>query len=87
MGSPAGLSSVSAKAATARTETPVCRREPVPGAPLAPLVALICVVGCVIFFFSLRTSTQMWFLIWNVAGLVIYFAWASRNSRLARSGA
>ena len=56
-------------------------------APLAPLVALICVVGCVIFFFSLRTSTQMWFLIWNVAGLVIYFAWASRNSRLARSGA
>ena len=56
-------------------------------APLAPLVALICVVGCVIFFYSLRTSTQKWFLIWNVAGLVIYFAWASRNSRLARSGA
>jgi APA family basic amino acid/polyamine antiporter len=26
----------------------------------------------------------MWFVIWNAIGLVIYFVWSSRNSRLAR---
>ena len=41
-------------------------------------------VGCLVFFFSLRTQTQLWFLIWNAAGLVIYLVWSSRNSRLAK---
>lgn len=54
-------------------------------APLAPVVATLCVVGCVIFFFSLRQSTQISFLIWNLVGLVAYFAWGAWNSRLAKA--
>src|SRR5690606_21747982 len=53
-------------------------------APLWWLVGGITILGCVVFFFSLKTSTQLWFLAWNAVGLVIYFAWSSRNSRLAR---
>jgi basic amino acid/polyamine antiporter, APA family len=53
-------------------------------APLFWLVGAICMVGCVIFFFSLRTQTQLWFLIWNAVGLVIYLVWSARNSRLAK---
>ena len=53
-------------------------------APLWWLVGAITIVGCVIFFFSLRPSTQLYFLYWNLAGLVIYFAWSAWNSRLAK---
>jgi Amino acid transporters len=53
-------------------------------APLFWLVGIITMVGCVIFFFSLRTSTQVAFVIWNVIGLAIYLAWSARNSRLAK---
>lgn len=53
-------------------------------APLWPVVGLITVAGCVIFFFSLRGTTQLWFLIWNAAGLIAYFAYGARRSLLAR---
>jgi len=53
-------------------------------APLWWLVGAITMVGCVVFFLSLRTSTQLWFLAWNVVGLVVYLVWSSRNSRLAK---
>jgi APA family basic amino acid/polyamine antiporter len=53
-------------------------------APLWWLVGGITIIGCVLFFFSLKASTQMWFLIWNVLGLVVYFAWSARNARLAK---
>ena len=53
-------------------------------APLWWLVGAITIVGCIVFFFSLRPSTQLWFLVWNAIGLVIYFVWSSRNSRLAK---
>ena len=42
------------------------------------------IIGCIVFFFSLRGSTQQWFLIWNGVGLVVYFAWSAWNSRLAK---
>jgi len=54
-------------------------------APLWWLVGAITIVGCVVFFFSLRPSTQMWFLVWNAVGLVIYFLWSARNARLAKN--
>ena len=54
-------------------------------APLWWLVGAITIVGCVVFFFSLRPSTQMWFLVWNVVGLAIYFLWSARNARLAKN--
>jgi basic amino acid/polyamine antiporter, APA family len=47
-------------------------------------VGLITMVGCLVFFFSLRTQTQVWFLIWNVGGLAVYLAWSAWNSRLAK---
>lgn len=53
-------------------------------APLWWLVGAICMIGCVTFFFSLRTTTQQYFLMWNGIGLVVYFAWSAWNSRLAK---
>ena len=45
-------------------------------APLAWLVAPLAIIGCVYLFTSLQTRTQLWFLIWNAFGLVIYFGYA-----------
>lgn len=53
-------------------------------APLWWLVGTVTVVGCLLFFFSLRPFTQTAFFIWNAIGLVVYFAWSAWNSRLAR---
>lgn len=53
-------------------------------APLWWLVGAITMVGCVVFFLSLQTRTQLWFLVWNVVGLGVYLIWSSRNSRLAK---
>jgi basic amino acid/polyamine antiporter, APA family len=53
-------------------------------APLWWLVGTITVLGCLLFFFSLKPFTQTAFFIWNGVGLLIYFVWSSRNSRLAK---
>ncbi|RZJ41770.1 MAG: amino acid permease, partial [Brevundimonas sp.] len=53
-------------------------------APLWWLVGGIAIVGCITFFFSLKGTTQLYFLAWNVLGLIIYLVWSSRNSRLAK---
>ena len=53
-------------------------------APAFWLVGVVTMVGCVIFFFSLRTSTQVAFLIWNGIGLLVYLGWSAWNSRLAK---
>lgn len=53
-------------------------------APLWWLVGAICMIGCVVFFLSLQTRTQFWFVVWNAIGLVVYFAWSAWNSRLAK---
>jgi APA family basic amino acid/polyamine antiporter len=54
-------------------------------APAWPLVAAITVIGCVVFFLSLKPITQVGFLAWNALGLLIYFVWSSKNARLAKS--
>jgi APA family basic amino acid/polyamine antiporter len=38
----------------------------------------------VVFFLSLQARTQVWFLIWNAVGLLVYFGWSARNARLAK---
>lgn len=53
-------------------------------APLWPFVGGFTIIGCIFFMTSLKASTQLWFILWNVLGLVIYFVWSSRNSRLAK---
>ena len=45
----------------------------------------IAIVGCIVFFFSLKASTQLYFLLWNLFGLAIYLLWSSRNARLAKT--
>jgi APA family basic amino acid/polyamine antiporter len=47
--------------------------------PLAPVVGLVCIVGCIGLFITLPAETQVRFLIWNVVGLLIYVAF--RRSR------
>jgi len=41
--------------------------------PAAWLVGAGAVLGCLYLFFSLPSATQLWFLGWNVVGLVVYF--------------
>jgi APA family basic amino acid/polyamine antiporter len=52
--------------------------------PAAPLVGAGAVLGCFYLFVSLPTQTLLWCLGWNVAGLLIYVAYARRRSTLGR---
>jgi len=41
-------------------------------------------LGCVYLFLNgLPLFTQYWFVLWNGAGLALYFAYSIRRSRLA----
>ena len=51
--------------------------------PLWPVVGVLTILGCVVFFFSLQPRTQVWFVIWNAVGLVVYLLYGVRKSRLA----
>jgi APA family basic amino acid/polyamine antiporter len=46
--------------------------------PLAPVVGAVAILGCLYLFWSLPSTTQLYFLIWNVNGLAIYFASRAR---------
>jgi APA family basic amino acid/polyamine antiporter len=55
-------------------------------APLPWIVGPACVLGCLyLFVVGLPAFTQTAFLIWNGIGLVVYFAYSMRASRLAKS--
>jgi APA family basic amino acid/polyamine antiporter len=57
------------------------KRRAAPGAfrtPAAWVVGPLAILGCLYLFWSLPTRTQVWFLIWNAAGLVIYLLSAKR---------
>ena len=49
-------------------------------APLPWVVGLGAVFGCAYLFFNLPAQTQLWFLIWNIAGLAVYFLYARRHA-------
>jgi APA family basic amino acid/polyamine antiporter len=54
-------------------------------APLPWIVGPICVIGCIYLFLNgLPTFTQWWFLLWNAAGLLVYFAYGKGASKLAK---
>ena len=55
--------------------------------PLAWVVGPLAIFGCLYLFWSLPSRTQLWFLVWNVFGIVVYFAYAQRNSVLAKRAA
>jgi len=50
--------------------------------PLWFIVAPAAIIGCLFLFWTLPTKTQLYFVIAHVIGLVLYFAWGFRKSRL-----
>jgi APA family basic amino acid/polyamine antiporter len=52
--------------------------------PLVPLVPILSIVCCVYLMLQLPTLTWIRFGLWLGLGLVIYFFYGMRNSRLAR---
>jgi APA family basic amino acid/polyamine antiporter len=52
-------------------------------APLGILTGICAIAGCLYLFITLPTKTQIYFLIAQAIGLVAYFAWGVRKSRLA----
>jgi len=48
--------------------------------PAAWAVGIGAILGCLYLFFSLPERTQLWFLIWNGAGLLVYFGYGMRRS-------
>ena len=52
--------------------------------PLAFVVGPLAALGCIYLFISLPHTTQLYFLIWNVVGLVLYFLYSRRNALIAK---
>ena len=52
--------------------------------PLPWVVGVIGILGCLYLLWSLPVKTQTYFLIWNIAGLVLYMAYSSRQAERAR---
>jgi APA family basic amino acid/polyamine antiporter len=50
--------------------------------PQPYLVGTAAILGCLYLFFSLPDATMVRFLLWNVAGLAVYFAYSRRRSAL-----
>ena len=50
--------------------------------PLVWLVAPVAILGCLYLFYNLPRTTQLYFLVAQAVGLVIYFAYGARRSRL-----
>ena len=55
--------------------------------PLPWVTGLVGILGCAYLFYSLPRHTQMWFVLWNAVGIVLYFLFASRSAERARSTA
>ena len=52
--------------------------------PLVPLVPILGIVACGAMMVSLDGETWLRLVIWLAIGLVIYFAWSRRHSRIGR---
>ena len=53
--------------------------------PAAWVIGPLAIGGCLYLFFSLPTTTQLWFLVWNAIGVVAYVAYGRRHSVLAQA--
>ena len=51
--------------------------------PLAPVVGVVCIAGCVALFITLPAATQIRFFIWNGAGLALYLVLRARRRAAA----
>jgi APA family basic amino acid/polyamine antiporter len=52
--------------------------------PLAWIVGPVAIGGCLYLFWSLPSRTQVYFLVWNVIGVIAYLAYGRRHSLLGR---
>ena len=52
--------------------------------PLAWVVGPVAILGCTYLFLSLPQKTQLWFLAWNVLGVLVYLVYSRSNSVLGR---
>lgn len=53
--------------------------------PMPWLVGGIAVFGCAYLFMSLPSQTQFWFVVWNIFGVLVYFAYARRNAKAGKT--
>jgi APA family basic amino acid/polyamine antiporter len=44
------------------------------------VVGIGAILGCLYLFVSLPSKTQLYFLIWNAAGIVLYLLYGARKS-------
>jgi APA family basic amino acid/polyamine antiporter len=51
------------------------------------LIAPAAILGCLYLFSSLTAKTILFFFVWNVVGVLVYFAYARRNSKLGQARA
>ncbi|MDG2518714.1 amino acid permease [Lysobacter soli] len=52
--------------------------------PMAWVVGPLAIFGCLYLFWSLPHTTQKWFLVWNVVGVIVYVLYSRRASLLAK---
>jgi APA family basic amino acid/polyamine antiporter len=53
-------------------------------APLGPIVPVLGILSCLMLMFSLPAANWLRLFIWLVIGLLIYFAYGQRHSRVAK---
>jgi basic amino acid/polyamine antiporter, APA family len=55
-------------------------------APLVPLVPILAILACLWLMLNLTALTWVRFLVWMIAGVVIYFLYGRSHSRLGKEG-
>ena len=55
--------------------------------PLPWLVGIVGILGCAYLFISLPSKTQIYFIVWNIIGLVLYGIYGSAMAERARANA
>jgi APA family basic amino acid/polyamine antiporter len=53
--------------------------------PLVPLVPILAVIFCGYLVFSLPVETKIGFLLWLAVGIVVYFTYGRRHSKLGQA--
>jgi APA family basic amino acid/polyamine antiporter len=64
-----------------RTRPDLPRKFRVPGSPVVPVLSAL---ACLYLMANLSVETWLRFLAWMALGLVVYFSYGRRNSRLER---